>query len=66
MYLSQSFVIHDKRDRNFIVEFTIRNNISEMLREKAMTLDSSDNSRGNYNLEILNDVIAVATDFRYY
>ena len=25
MYPSQSFVIHDKRDRNFIVEFTIRN-----------------------------------------
>ena len=66
MYLSQSFVIHDKRDRNFIVEFTIRNNISEMLREKAMTLDSSDHSRGNYNSEILNDIIAVATNFRYY
>ena len=40
---------------------------SEMLREKAMTLDSSDNSRGNQNLEIIiiNDVIAVATDYRY-
>ena len=25
VYPSQSFVIHDKRDRNFIVEFTIRN-----------------------------------------
>ena len=40
--------------------------ISETLREKAMTLDSSDNSRGNYNSEIINDFIAVATDFRYY
>ena len=38
-------------------------NISETLREKAMTLDSSDSSRGNYNSEIINDVIAVATNF---
>ena len=28
VYPSQSFAVHDKRDRNFIVEFTIRNSFN--------------------------------------